>query len=51
VVKGPAQRKIELPDNFKFLQDTYLAMAVVMVPMYLIPAVAAGRVSRSALTT
>ncbi len=28
---------LELPDNFKFLQDTYLAMAVVMVPMYLIP--------------
>jgi PTS system ascorbate-specific IIC component len=27
---------LELPDNFKFLQDTYLAMAVVMVPMYLI---------------
>jgi ascorbate PTS system EIIC component len=33
---------LQLPDNFKFLQDTYLAMAVVMVPMYLIPAVAAG---------
>ena len=33
---------LELPDNFKFLQDTYLAMAVVMVPMYLIPALAAG---------
>ncbi|PUH31557.1 PTS ascorbate transporter subunit IIC [Klebsiella pneumoniae] len=33
---------LELPDNFKFLQDTYLAMAVVMVPMYLIPAIAAG---------
>ncbi|AIA71163.1 PTS sugar transporter subunit IIC [Pectobacterium atrosepticum] len=33
---------LTLPDNFKFLQDTYLSMAVVMVPMYLIPAVAAG---------
>ncbi|SQI99053.1 integral membrane protein [Klebsiella oxytoca] len=33
---------LELPDNFKFLQDTYLAMAVIMVPMYLIPALAAG---------
>ena len=31
-----------LPDNFKFLQDTYLSMAVVMIPMYLIPALAAG---------
>ena len=42
--KALAPRKIsELPDNFlSFCQDTYLAMAVVMVPMYLIPAIAAG---------
>lgn len=33
---------LKLPDNFKFLQDTYLAMGIVMVPMYLIPALAAG---------
>ncbi|MDX5630255.1 MULTISPECIES: PTS sugar transporter subunit IIC [unclassified Brenneria] len=33
---------LELPDNFKFLQDTYLSMAVIMIPMYLIPAVVAG---------
>ncbi|CAM2807993.1 PTS sugar transporter subunit IIC [Vibrio mytili] len=33
---------IELPDGFKFLNDTYLSMAVVMVPMYLIPALVAG---------
>ncbi|MBN3137274.1 PTS sugar transporter subunit IIC [Pectobacterium punjabense] len=33
---------LTLPDNFKFLQDTYLSMTVVMVPMYLIPALAAG---------
>ncbi|MBU3892573.1 PTS sugar transporter subunit IIC [Serratia rubidaea] len=33
---------LQLPDNFKFLQDTYVSMAVVMVPMYLIPALAAG---------
>lgn len=33
---------IHLPESFKFLQDTYLSMAVVMVPMYLIPAIAAG---------
>lgn len=33
---------LELPDHFKFLQDTYLSMAVVMVPMYLIPAFVAG---------
>jgi PTS system ascorbate-specific IIC component len=31
-----------LPKNLKFLQDTYLSMAVVMIPMYLIPALAAG---------
>ncbi|USD61369.1 PTS sugar transporter subunit IIC [Vibrio sp. SCSIO 43140] len=33
---------IELPKSFSFLNDTYLSMAVVMIPMYLIPAVAAG---------
>lgn len=33
---------LELPDNFKFLQDTYLSMAVVMIPMYIIPALFAG---------
>ncbi|VDR26070.1 Ascorbate-specific PTS system EIIC component [Raoultella terrigena] len=33
---------LELPDNFKFLQDTYLSMAVIMVPMYIIPACFAG---------
>uniref|UniRef100_UPI000558EC96 PTS transporter subunit IIC n=1 Tax=Erwinia oleae TaxID=796334 RepID=UPI000558EC96 len=33
---------LELPDNFKFLQDTYLSMAVIMVPMYIIPAIFAG---------
>ncbi|MFE8047106.1 PTS sugar transporter subunit IIC [Brenneria goodwinii] len=33
---------LELPDNFKFLQDTYLSMAVIMIPMYLIPAIFAG---------
>lgn len=33
---------IQLPKSFSFLNDTYLSMAVVMIPMYLIPAVAAG---------
>lgn len=33
---------IELPKSFSFLNDTYLSMAVVMIPMYLIPAIAAG---------
>ena len=33
---------LELPDNFTFLQDTYLSMAVVMIPMYIIPALFAG---------
>ncbi|WP_239952222.1 PTS sugar transporter subunit IIC [Pantoea sp. Z09] len=44
-VIGKSSRSTEdlkLPDNFKFLQDTYLAMGIVMVPMYLIPALAAG---------
>ncbi|MCL9776849.1 PTS sugar transporter subunit IIC [Vibrio methylphosphonaticus] len=34
--------EIELPKAFAFLSDTYLSMAVVMVPMFLIPAIAAG---------
>lgn len=33
---------IQLPKSFSFLNDTYLSMAVVMIPMYLIPALAAG---------
>lgn len=32
----------ELPQSFSFLQDTYLSMMVVMIPIYLIPAIAAG---------
>ena len=36
---------LELPDNFKFLQDTYLAMAVVMVPCI------SSRLSRRGLST
>ncbi len=33
---------IQLPKAFSFLSDTYLSMAVVMIPMYLIPAIASG---------
>lgn len=33
---------IELPESFSFLQDTYLSMMVVMIPIYLIPTIAAG---------
>ena len=33
---------IELPRAFSFLNDTYMSMAVIMIPMYLIPAIAAG---------
>ncbi|WP_314155040.1 PTS ascorbate transporter subunit IIC, partial [Rouxiella badensis] len=33
---------IELPSAFSFLQDTYLSMMVVMIPIYLIPTIAAG---------
>jgi PTS system ascorbate-specific IIC component len=32
----------ELPQAFSFLQDTYLSMMVVMIPIYLIPAAVAG---------
>lgn len=33
---------MELPPALSFLQDTYLSMMVVMIPIYLIPAIAAG---------
>lgn len=33
---------IVLPESFKFLQDTYLSMGIIMIPMFLIPAFAAG---------
>ncbi|MEJ5063459.1 PTS sugar transporter subunit IIC [Erwinia sp. MYb375] len=33
---------VELPQALSFLQDTYLSMMVVMIPIYLIPAIAAG---------
>jgi len=39
---SPSTEDLELPDHFKFLQDTYLSMAVIMIPMYLIPATFAG---------
>ncbi|MCV9878166.1 PTS sugar transporter subunit IIC [Brenneria izbisi] len=44
-VTGDASKStedLELPQAFSFLQDTYLSMMVVMIPIYLIPAVAAG---------
>lgn len=36
--------KIELPKAFEFLQDTYLSVMVVMVPLYVITAAFAGEV-------
>jgi len=33
---------LELPQSLSFLQDTYLSMMVVMIPIYLIPTVVAG---------
>ncbi|CAX61315.1 MULTISPECIES: PTS sugar transporter subunit IIC [Erwinia] len=33
---------LELPQALSFLQDTYLSMMVVMIPIYLIPAIVAG---------
>ena len=33
---------VDLPKSLSFLQDSYLTMAIVMLPMYLIPAFAAG---------
>lgn len=42
---GDASKSTEdlaLPSAFSFLQDTYLSMMVVMIPIYLIPTIAAG---------
>ncbi|MBJ7220365.1 MULTISPECIES: PTS sugar transporter subunit IIC [unclassified Brenneria] len=44
-VTGDASKStedLELPPALSFLQDTYLSMMVVMIPIYLIPAIAAG---------
>ncbi|WP_067143411.1 PTS sugar transporter subunit IIC [Oceanivirga salmonicida] len=44
--KGENKKSIEdikLPKNFEFLQDTYLSVMVVMVPLYVITAVFAGQ--------
>ncbi|MCF1685094.1 PTS sugar transporter subunit IIC [Tetragenococcus halophilus] len=43
--KGEKKKSIEdinLPSSFEFLQDTYLSVMVVMVPLYVITAVFAG---------
>ena len=44
LVGNPEQsvEKIELPKAFEFLQDTYLSVMVIMVPLYLITAFFAG---------
>jgi len=34
--------EIELPASFEFLQDTYISMMIVMVPIYIITAIFAG---------
>lgn len=36
--------KVELPKAFEFLQDTYLSVMVVMVPLYIVTAAFAGEV-------
>ncbi|WED25937.1 PTS sugar transporter subunit IIC [Vibrio sp. DW001] len=44
-VVGKGSRSTEdlvLPESMKYLSDTYVSMAVVMVPMYIIPTIAAG---------
>lgn len=40
--KSKSTEDIELPQSLSFLQDTYLSVMVVMVPFYLIVAIAAG---------
>ncbi|PAE89221.1 PTS sugar transporter subunit IIC [Shouchella clausii] len=40
--KEKSTEDINLPKSLEFLQDTYLSMMVVMIPIYLIPTVFAG---------
>ncbi|MBP9478291.1 MAG: PTS sugar transporter subunit IIC [Sebaldella sp.] len=40
--KEHSTEDLKLPKSFEFLQDTYLSMMVVMIPIYLIPAIVAG---------
>lgn len=51
--KGENKRSIEdmkLPKSFEFLQDTYLSVMVVMVPLYVITVLFAGEQYASALS-
>lgn len=51
--KGENKRSIEdmkLPKSFEFLQDTYLSVMVVMVPLYIITALFAGENYASTLS-
>lgn len=43
--------KIELPKAFEFLQDTYLSLMVIMVPLYLVTALFAGEAFCQTLAT
>lgn len=40
--KNHSTEDINLPKSFSFLQDSYLTMAIVMFPIYLIPTIIAG---------
>lgn len=42
VDKQPSTEEITMPRSLEFLQDTYMSLAVVMVPLYLITAAFAG---------
>lgn len=42
VEKQPSVEELKLPRSLEFLQDTYMSLAVVMVPLYLITAGFAG---------
>lgn len=42
VEKQPSVEDLKLPRSMEFLQDTYMSLAVVMVPLYLITAAFAG---------
>lgn len=42
VEKQPSVEELKLPRSLEFLQDTYMSLAVVMIPLYLITAGFAG---------
>lgn len=48
--KNSSTENFNLPKSFEFMQDTYLSMMVVMVPVYLIPTFVAGPATAAEFT-